>query len=202
MNLSRGNHSHINKNNNNNNNHIQHSQIPKYHDSINYFTDKDRYITPTLLSMESINTAYSSYIQPNMGEIPITFIEPRKHDANAMADTGANINAISMAIAEKLYSKYIKTERRSFRVRTGGGYISCQEYLTFAIRSDHTNLYNLKFYIIPDLPFDYIIGRPLLHQLGYKLTKINPKMTTEYHHDRDNVDYLPDEDVINHPSPC
>ena len=43
-----------------------------------------------------------------MGETPITFIKPWKHDVNAMADTGANMNAISMAIDEKMYNKYIK----------------------------------------------------------------------------------------------
>ena len=42
----------------------------------------------------------------------------------------------------------------------------------------------------------------MLHELGYKLTKINPKLSTKYHHNRDNMDQLPDEDIINHPSPC
>ena len=151
--------------------------------------------------MESINTTYSSYIQPNMGEISINITKPWKHNTDAMADTGANMNAISLTIAETLYKKYIKTERRSFRVRTGGGYISCQDFITLSIQSDSGILHNIKFYIIPELPFDYIIGRPLLQELGYQLTKINPTITTQYHHHPDNIDCLADEDIVHSPSP-
>ena len=154
--------------------------------------------------MESINTAYSTYIQPGMGEIPITFTKPWEHKVISMGDTGANINAISQSIAYQLYRKHIQTDARSFRVRTGGGYITCHEYVSLSITSDNvhiTNQHYNKFYIIPDLPFDYLIGRPLLNRLGYDLTKIHPTMPTKYHHHREDLDSLPDEDIINHPYP-
>ena len=56
-------------------------------------------ISPLLLSMESIDTTYSSYVTPGMGEIITTFIKPWKHTVNSIGDTGANINAISQTVA-------------------------------------------------------------------------------------------------------
>ena len=159
------------------------------------------YIQPQLLSMESINTSYSSYIHPGMGEIPLKFTKPWKHEIISMGDTGANINAISAAAASKLYNKYIDDDNKPFRVRTGGGYITCKQYIPFSIESDGVILHYNKFYVIPDLPFDYLIGRPLLLRLGYDLQKIHPTFPTEYHHQRENLDCLSDEDMIDNPYP-
>ena len=169
---------------------VQEPQQPPFH-----------YIQPLLLSMESINTTYSSYIQPGMGEIPLNVTKPWNHKVTSMGDTGANINAVSEYCAHHLYNQYIQTDRRAFRVRTGGGYISCQQYIPLAIKSDGITLHYNKFYIIPDLPFDYLIGRPLLTRLGYDLTKIHPTMPTRYHHHPQNLDSLADEDIVDYSYP-
>ena len=146
--------------------------------------------------MESINTTYSSYLKPGMGQTPITFTKPWSHSTTTTGDTGANINAISEDIAHRLYKSYIQEDRSAFRVRTCGGYITCQQYIPLEIESDGVRLHHNKFYIIPDLPFDYLIGRPLLTRLGYDLTKIHPTMPTEYHHQRENLDTVEDEDIV------
>ena len=156
-------------------------------------------ISPLLLSMESINTTNSSYLKSNMGYIRVQLLRPWKHIAHTVGDTGANLNAISHSIANKLYSKYIQSSSRSFRVRTGGGYITCNQYVSFTILEDDIKLNNIRFYVIPDLPFDYLIGRPILKQLGYDLTKINPATPLNYHHHREDLDYLPDEDILQDP---
>ena len=170
----------------------------KIHDIFHY---PSSCITPSLLSMESINTTNTSLSQRGMKRISLEFIHPWSHIVHAIGDTGANINAISLHTAHKLYQYHIKTDRRSFRVRTGGGYISCQDYVKFTILSDGVYLKDIKFYIIPDLPFNYLIGRPILDQLGYDLTKVNPTTPLEYRHRREDLDALPDEDIVSNPYP-
>jgi len=105
-----------------------------------------QFISPTLLSMESINT---TYIDPSLDQIPLDIIKPYRHQISTIADTGANINAISFT-KSNIYSKYIQLEHRPFRVRTGGGYITCQEHIPLSIKTENSNLHSIKFYIIPD----------------------------------------------------
>ena len=173
-------------------------KLTKIHD---VFHAPSSCITPSLLSMESINTTNTSLLQRGMKQISLEFTKPWSHTVHTIGDTGANINAISLHIAHKLYQYHIKTDRRSFRVRTGGGYITCQDYVAFTILSDGIHLKDVKFYVIPDLPFNYLIGRPILDQLGYDLTKVNPTTPLQYHHHREDLDALPDEDIISNPYP-
>ena len=169
--------------------------------TLDFHNVHDFFISPLLLSMESINTTYSSYIRPGMGEITIKFMKPWKHTVKTIGDTGANINAISQSKAYELYTKYIQKESRPFRVRTGGGYITCQEYIQFVVTSQGTTIHGNKYYIIPDLPFDYLVGRPLLSALGYDLAQIHPPISTSFHHPRTNLDELSDEDIFDQPYP-
>ena len=149
-------------------------------------------ISAILFSMESINT---TYIDPTLDEIPIQIMHPFQHNITAIADTGANINAISLETAQLYKDKFIHTANRSFKVRTGGGYITCQQYIPFGIKQDDYTMEHVKFWIIPDLPFEYLIGRNLIRRLGYKLTKI--ENDDEFHHKRENLDCFEDEDIIN-----
>ena len=136
-----------------------------------------------------------------MYHVPLQLINPWEHNIEAVADTGANLNAISMDCAYKLYKKHIMSETRSFRVRTGGGYISCKDFIIVSIRHQNNNIHHIKFHIIPDLPFDYLVGRPLLNELGYQLTNISPNIPTQFHHEREDLDTLPDEDIVHDPYP-
>ena len=157
-----------------------------------------KYITPTLLSMESIDR---TNIEPFGKIISLKIIKPWIHEIKPMADTGANINAISLQLAHAMYKKFIQSEQRSFRVRTGGGYISCKEYIPFSIKSQGVTLHDVKFYIIPDLPTDILVGSKLLTTLGYELAQLNPTTTTSYRHQREDLDALSDEDIESNPYP-
>ena len=108
---------------------------------------------------------------------------------------------LASSCTHHLYHKFVQQDNRPFRVRTGGGYTSCQQYIIFSIVEDGITTYNNKFYVIPDLPFDYLIGRPLLTKLGYDLIKIKLDSALEYHHQREDLDSLSDEDMVRHPYP-
>ena len=179
------------------------AQTPSQSDNILHESQQTQYdIQPSLLSMVSINTSYSSYIKPGMCEIHIQIIKPWSHQICNMGDTGANINAISECCAHYLYKKYIQTDRRAFRVRTGGGHITCQQYIPLSIKSDGVTLHHNKFYIILDLPFDYLVGRPLSTRLAHELVKIHPTISTEFHHKPHNLDSLSDENMVDYPWPA
>ena len=154
-----------------------------------------------LVSMESINATHSSYIKTGIGGMPPNITKPWIHKTTARRDTGANINAISQCCAHSLYKQYIQTDRRAFRVRTRGGYITSQQFILLTIKSDAVHLHYNKFYIIPVLPFDYLITRPLLTKLGYERTKINSTLPDSYHHQRESLDSVADEDMVDYPWP-
>ena len=97
-----------------------------------------------------------------MYHVSLKLIKPWEHTIETVADAGANLNAISTECTYNIYKNYMSSESRSFRVRTGGGYISCKDYITVSIRHQNNNIHHVKFYIIPDLPFDYLMGRLLL----------------------------------------
>ena len=154
----------------------------------------EHHIRSLLLSMESINT---TYINVSAEKVPIVVTQPWDHKIITVGDTGANMNAISLKQAQK-YVKYIQSEPRAFRVRTGGGYISCQDYVSFTIKDGETYLRNIKFYIIPDLPFQYLTGLPLLRQLGWHLANLPDLLKLVYHHKPEDLDCIDeDDDVFN-----
>ena len=169
-----------------------HNPIPTI-DSIppiqNILQTHPKYISPTLLGIESINTCN---IDIPIQMISINVTSPVSTTITGAADNGANIDAISGVEAMKYYQQHIKTERRAFRVRTGAGYIWCKDYVPLTIRNG-TKLLTAKLYIIWDLPYNYIIGRNTQYYLGWR--NINTGVST-YHHEPEVLDELPDEDTI------
>ena len=152
-----------------------------------------KYISPTLLGIEFMNTCN---IDVPIQMISIDVSAPIETIITGAADNGANIDAISGVEAMKYYGQHIQTERRAFRVRTGAGYIWCKDYVPIIIKNGNNNkLLKARFYIIWDLPYNYIIGRNTQYQLGWKL--LNPGIST-YHHKPEILDGLPDDNTINH----
>ena len=96
----------------------------------NTFMNHPKYIDRELLGMESINTAN---IDVPVDMINLSVTNPFTAVIPAVADNGANIDAISGKESLK-YSKYIKSDRRAFRVRTGSGFVWCKEYLPLNIK--------------------------------------------------------------------
>ena len=150
-------------------------------------------ITPDVLGIESV---HRTNINPSLKHINLNAINPFNININAVADTGADIDAINGDIASK-YHIHIQHARHAFRVRTGGGYIWCREYIPLTI--DHNNkLIHIKLYIIHDLPYKFLIGNPTMKKLGWELINTH---NMEFHHHREELD-LVDEDYmenINYP---
>ena len=85
----------------------------------------------------------------------------------------ANVNVISQNIPQQLYNKYIMSDTR-LPCENGGGYITCQQFISFSVSSDAVKLHHDEFYIIPDLPFEYLTGRPLLGRVDMIWQKFIP----------------------------
>ena len=159
----------------------------------NILHNHPKYISPTLLGIESINTCD---IDIPIEMISINVQSPVTTLITGAADSGANINAIAGIEAMRRYQNHIKTERRAFRVRTGAGYIWCKDYVPLVIKNGNNGkLLSAKLYIIWDLPYNYIIGRNTYRQLGYRI--MNPGIST-YHHEPEVLDGLSDDDINNY----
>ena len=142
-----------------------------------------KYIDRELLGMESINTAN---IDVPVDMINLSVTHPFTATIPAVADNGANIDAISGKKSLK-YSKYIKSDRRAFRVRTGSGFVWCKEYLPLNIRNGEGKLLNIKMYIMWDLPYDFLIGRATSKCMGYKYVY---QGNSTFHHEPESLDPL------------
>ena len=157
----------------------------------NILNNHPKYISPTLLGIESINTCN---INIPIKMISIQISKPITKLITGAADNGANIDAISGIEAMQHYKQFIKTDRRAFRVRTGGGYIWCKDYVPLILSNGNNGkLLTVKLYIIWDLPYKYIIGRNTQHQLGWRMVNIG---NSTYHHQRETLDALPDDDIV------
>ena len=78
-----------------------------------------QHIQRELLSMESIKAAN---VDVQVDIIDLSVVDPFNAVIPAVADKGADIDAISGKRSLKC-SKHVKYDRRSFRVRTGSGYV-------------------------------------------------------------------------------
>ena len=117
-----------------------------------------------MLGIESINTCN---IDIPIKMISIQISKPITKLITGAADNGANIDAISGIEAMQYYKRFIKTERRAFRVRTAAGYIWCKDYVPLTISNGNNGkLLIAKLYIIWDLPYKYIIGKKYSISVG------------------------------------
>eukprot|EP01084_Bolivina_argentea_P025655 47723_1 len=93
--------------------------------------------------------------------IDINVTIPFRNTVTAIADIGSDIECVGPNVAAK-YDKYIKHDTTGVRIRTGNGLITINNYLPLYIK--HRNKYfTSKFWILPALPYDYLIGRsPLM----------------------------------------
>ena len=112
---------------------------------------------------QTINTA--SFHNDEHFTIPLQIIQPISHKVDdAVADTGANIDVIGPAIADKYKEFIIKC--RGVSIRTAGGNVVATSYLPVHIYTKGKIL-STKLYVLEDLPYDYLIGRRLIRALGY-----------------------------------
>ena len=134
---------------------------------------------------ESIATAA---IDIPVHKIPIEIVQPFKENVISVADTGANIEVIGPNIAIK-YKAFLKQDRKETKLRTANGDTSIRQYLPVYAKNGN-KLIKCKFYVLWDLPYDYLIGRSLIHALGWQL-QLRPG---SYYHKAETLDDV-DEDL-------
>ena len=110
-------------------------------------------------------------------------LQPFQEQIITVADNGSNVNCIGPKIAMK-YKEFILNDRKEFPLHTGAGDVMCRAYLPIHIKNNSA-IVKAKFYVLWDLPFDYLIGRPLIRTLGYHL--IQPRVSTYFHEGTSNV---------------
>ncbi len=133
-------------------------------------TKNEKYVQKfkELYALETINTAN---IDIPVTTVDFNIVQPFDTHVTAVADLGANIQAIDRRIADK-YAPYLLKDRRKSKVRTGDGYINVQQYLPVHIKY-RNKIIHTKFYVIDNLPYSYLIGRSLIRTLGYQLIRQN-----------------------------
>ena len=114
--------------------------------------------------MDTINTCN---INPPVDTIPLDIIKPYLDKVDAMADTGANISCINAKIAQQ-YKHLILYDKRASNVRTANGIKQIRAYIPIELASPNNKKIKCKLYVFNDIPCDYLVGRRVLHALGYK----------------------------------
>ncbi len=85
------------------------------------------------------------------------------------ADTGANLCAVSAAMVKRENLK-VRKWRKTFRCLTANGEITLREFVPVLLKNKETGDKKvIPFFIISNLPYDYVIGRQVLRWLGYEL---------------------------------
>lgn len=141
----------------------------------NVLLNHPRFNSESLFPTESIETVH---VDVPVSTIKLDCLNPINAPIDAVADTGSSMQAISLKIASK-YKNYLRRERRDFYVRTGNGIAVCNEYLPIYIRN-RSAIIKSKFYVLPELPYDFLIGRSLIKTLGYHLMQDRVSTYTHY----------------------
>ena len=162
--------------------------------------DEDNSLIPSiknvLLNHPIYNDTYFNMLyDTNDIEVPLdtvmlNVVQPHEEVIEAVADNGAELNVINHYIAQK-YKHKLRQDKKGKYIQTGSGSLTAHEYLPLTLKyksenSNNTKTINTRFYVINDLPYDYLIGRPLLHLLDYEL--IQKKEI--YHHKPEYVDAM------------
>ena len=155
--------------------------IMKYGQNQINLKDTDEHIYKCLL-----NTTFK--IPVKMIEVPI--IAPDQRHIMAAGDTGSDIQAIG--INTILYYRSInkiKRDPKGIDIATGNGALRVHHYLPVTVKAADNTFITTKFWCLESLPFDWLVGNTLLHQLGYELTN----QFHEYKHAQSNLDHVEDE---------
>ena len=123
------------------------------------------------------NVIKSTPIQIPVQTIEFETVKPFTNHISAVADSGSDIECINGEIAQQ-YKKHLKYNPAGRHIQTGNGPITVHQYLPLLIRKKRQWI-QAHFYVLPQLPYKYLIGRTLIHLLGYKLTN---KTETYIHH--------------------
>ncbi len=100
-------------------------------------------------------------------------------DLEVVADTGANISAATRAWAAKVGLK-VKRRTTVLSVDTANGRTTTRDYVTMQLVTREPTLRPVvaTFFLFDDLPYEALVGRHLIHALGYGLVRATAKGET------------------------
>ena len=154
--------------------------------------DEEIYINSTTPSLNRVNMNLPNHL----GIIKSKYLR----ETVALYDTGASLNAINAEFAYKHFPKHAIQKRASkLPTDTAGGRLELREYVIDTIL--HKNfVIQTKFFLIPNLKYDIILGRNTLRHLGYKLIQVDDKgaivdLSIEHPADLSHLQ-LPEDDVF------
>ena len=117
---------------------------------------------------------------------------------DAVVDSGSSVEAISKSIATQ-YRAQLKRTRKGLRIKTGNGLITTYEYLPVKVEKGGFVI-RANFWVIPELPYDWLIGRKLeaalkiLPRLAFETYKWDAPQIDDGEAQLDALDELNDED--------
>ena len=142
----------------------------------------DQYLFPLILNgIETVN------IEPDEDHIVEIFIKIKGKVQRfiGILDTGASLSAMHRSLANKL-SLLIHTLRRKINVKTGNGNLLLGERTTLQVmdqdyfEDELAVPFQHDFHIMDNIPYDIIIGRPLMRRLRYRITKLEREYFRHY----------------------
>ena len=129
-------------------------------------------------------------IPMNVVDVPIIDPEDNKSTINitAAADNGSDVQA--MGITPTLYYKekgLVRHDNKGIVIATGNGKVHVYDYVLIVVKSIEGKLFSTKFWCLESLPtHNFLIGRHLLHKLGWELTN----RFHVWEHQPHNLDYV------------
>ncbi|ETO07653.1 hypothetical protein RFI_29737, partial [Reticulomyxa filosa] len=99
-------------------------------------------------------------------------------DIKAIADTGSSICAINERIANQ-FRQLLSKDSRACDIAHAGGRTTVSEKLELTLSnpgSKDMNGFKEHFYVVPNLPFNFILSRNTLRRLGYALRLEHEKL--------------------------
>ena len=116
-------------------------------------------------------------------------------------DTGADICCINTQVS-KQYKEFIRQTREKLNIRTASGYITCNNYIPMTIQQKKENNgileilnHEVKFWIIPELKYKFLIGRQLLKLMKAKLVIPGSVTVTSTKNDEEDYELFENQSV-------
>ena len=170
---------HINNDNNTNNRNrnVTTSRNRDRNDSNNNTNDSDCVVGLFPFILDGLETAL---VEPNEEcKVDIYIgINSETNKVKSILDTGASLSIVNHAYIKEKEGAVIKSVKNKFNVKTANGSLILNKYVTLKVIDqdypddpERTQFYH-KFYIVENIPYDIIIGRPLMRMLRYRIIRL------------------------------
>ncbi len=122
-------------------------------------------------------------------------VAPFTERITVRADTGADVNAVDALFAHRHHREQVRQLEHPMPLSTANGLAWCHEYIDLELENapePDAKPLRARFYLLWDLPFEWIVGTDTLYGLHYRLVRSDRATRT-------CVPVLRDEDVFDHP---